>query len=114
MLRSGLHRSNGLIHSRPDIAAEAAWQISWAAQLQRDGLVVDGQDRDVFRDTVKIVQQGQIDGKYDCRDRHAYSRTMLAGQASPAEDVVGNFAKLEYTSPLIRSKPSALRSFQPA
>ena len=31
-----------------------------AAQLQRDGLVVNGQDGDVFRETVKIVQQGQV------------------------------------------------------
>jgi 2-dehydropantoate 2-reductase len=36
-----------------------------AAQLQRDGLVVNGQDGDVFRETVKIVQQGQIDDGYD-------------------------------------------------
>ena len=36
-----------------------------AAQLQRDGLMVNGQDGDVFRSPVKIVQQGQIEGPYD-------------------------------------------------
>src|SRR5262249_12132621 len=36
-----------------------------AAQLQRDGLVVNGQDGDVFRSPVKIVQQGQIGGPFD-------------------------------------------------
>jgi 2-dehydropantoate 2-reductase len=36
-----------------------------AAQLQRDGLVVNGQDGDVFREKVKVVQQGQVDGTYD-------------------------------------------------
>jgi 2-dehydropantoate 2-reductase len=36
-----------------------------AAQLQRDGLVVNGQDGDVFREHVKIVRQGEIDGSYD-------------------------------------------------
>jgi 2-dehydropantoate 2-reductase len=36
-----------------------------AAQLQRDGLVVNGQDGDVFRSPVKIIQQGQTEGPYD-------------------------------------------------
>ena len=36
-----------------------------AAQLKRDGLVVNGQDGDVFREPVKIVQQGGIEAPYD-------------------------------------------------
>jgi 2-dehydropantoate 2-reductase len=36
-----------------------------AAQLERDGLVVNGQDGDVFREPVKIVQEGGIEGPYD-------------------------------------------------
>jgi 2-dehydropantoate 2-reductase len=36
-----------------------------AAQLQRDGLIVKGQDGDIFRTPVKTVQQGQVDGAYD-------------------------------------------------
>jgi 2-dehydropantoate 2-reductase len=36
-----------------------------AAQLQRDGLVVNGQDGDVFRERVQIAQQGQLNGSFD-------------------------------------------------
>jgi len=36
-----------------------------AAQLQRDGLIVKGQDGEVFRSKVRTLQQGQIDGSYD-------------------------------------------------
>jgi 2-dehydropantoate 2-reductase len=36
-----------------------------AAQLQRDGLIVKGQDGEVFRSKVKTLQQDQIDGSYD-------------------------------------------------
>jgi 2-dehydropantoate 2-reductase len=36
-----------------------------AAQLQKDGLIVNGQEGDVFRSPVKVVQQGQINGSYD-------------------------------------------------
>jgi 2-dehydropantoate 2-reductase len=36
-----------------------------AAQLQNDGLVVNGQDGDIFRSPVRTVQQGRLDGAYD-------------------------------------------------
>lgn len=35
------------------------------AQMRRDGLVVNGQDGDVFRSPVKVLQQDQIEGPYD-------------------------------------------------